>query len=201
MKKDLIRLSERRVRTLLKQHRISTPPVPLERLVEGFGASLQIRPASLDIRGFVVRASRNTLNRDLIFINSKHSPNTQRFTLAHEIGHLLIDFTEIHFDGAESSGRRKGATVRRNADEQDEEAVVDQFAAELLMPKDMLTSDLKARTIDPNDDDALKRLAARYHVSLIVLTLRLRQLELLPLRLEGRSIRVRGGSSPVPSPH
>ena len=55
-----------------------------------------------------------------------------------------------------------------------EEIEANRFAAELLMPYDMIIDDLTRSALDIEDEAALKELSERYRVSLQALTLRLR---------------------------
>lgn len=58
-----------------------------------------------------------------------------------------------------------------------EEREANQFAMELLMPRDWLLADLKKMGgFDIEDEAAVKKLAQRYKVSTTVMTLRLGQL-------------------------
>ena len=54
-----------------------------------------------------------------------------------------------------------------------DEIEANRFAAELLMPFDMIMSDLKERGFDVEDEQELKELAHKYQVSVQALTLRI----------------------------
>ena len=55
-----------------------------------------------------------------------------------------------------------------------EEIEANRFAAELLMPYDLITEDLMRYQPDIEDEDELRELADRYGVSLQALTLRIK---------------------------
>ena len=55
-----------------------------------------------------------------------------------------------------------------------EEIEANRFAAELLMPYDMIMGALMGSALDIEDEEALRELGERYRVSLQALTLRLR---------------------------
>ena len=55
-----------------------------------------------------------------------------------------------------------------------EEMEANRFAAELLMPYDMIVEDLMGSALDIEDEGALRELGERYRVSMQALTLRLR---------------------------
>jgi len=67
--------------------------------------------------------------QQLGYNNSQH-PHRQRFTVAHEIGHLLLGHTGKNF-------------VLELNSKKPEEVEANQFAAELLMPLEMIKSDLQ----------------------------------------------------------
>ena len=67
-----------------------------------------------------------------IVVTSKLPLSVQRFTLAHELGHLLLGHESSFDDTVEFAGRN--ATHWKNA----QEAGADAFAAELLAPKTLL---------------------------------------------------------------
>jgi Zn-dependent peptidase ImmA (M78 family) len=97
--------------------------------------------------------------KKLIGINSKHHPRRQRFSLAHELGHILLK----HPPEARSSQE----DIKRSNRE------ADLFAAELLMPSD----DLRAMATKECD---LSILRTRYDVSNEALRLKLVSLSLGP---------------------
>ncbi len=101
----------------------------------------------------------------LIFINSRDYKAAQMFTLAHEIGHLLLGESGVSDD---SVGTRHAPW---------NEQWCDRFAAELLAPED----DLRSQDIDFRrlTEPELRRLARRYKVSTWVILRRLRASDLI----------------------
>ena len=101
----------------------------------------------------------------LIFINSRDYKAAQMFTLAHEIGHLLLGESGVSDD---SVGARRAP---RN------ERWCDRFAAELLAPE----NDLRMQSVEFGrlTEADLKRLARRYKVSSWVILRRLRASDLI----------------------
>ena len=101
----------------------------------------------------------------LIFINSRDYKAAQMFTLAHEIGHLLLGESGVSDD---SVGARQAP---RN------EQWCDRFAAELLAPE----SDLRSQNLDfwRLTEADLRGLARRYKVSTWVILRRLRASDLI----------------------
>ena len=148
---------------------ISSPPVPVDVIAESLGATLRFAPFDGELAGVLVRDEDN--DRVVIGVNSLHHLHRQRFTIAHECGHLqLHQGKRIHIDHAFRVNRRDG-TSSRALDHEEIEA--NRFAAELLMPSKMIIGDLTERDLDIEDESELKVLADRYQVSLQALTFRI----------------------------
>lgn len=173
----MIRLEEvgASARHLLERAGVSAPPIRLEPLVELCGAQLSRQPLQGDISGMVFRDE----GRKVIGVNSSESANRQRFTIAHEIGHLLLHEGRpviveklVRVNLRESSG---GASDR-------EEREANHFAAELLMPEEMLraaaTELVGDRTL-LSDRRFVAELASRFEVSTQAMEYRLVNLRLL----------------------
>ena len=111
-------------------------------------------------------------NEAVIGVNSAHHINRQRFTIAHELGHLCLHKgKDVHIDRSFRVNRRD----ERSAQAIDPiEIEANRFAAELLMPHDMILDDIIE--FDIEDDEELKKLADKYQVSLQALTLRINNL-------------------------
>ena len=115
----------------------------------------------------------------LIIVNSEHHASRQRFTLAHELGHLLLhDYTEPHADRGYVIRFRDG---RSSAGRVREEIEANQFAAELLMPRDLVLQRASALRLeyvplDAEDDPAVTELARAFGVSRHALLIRLSNL-------------------------
>jgi len=73
-------------------------------------------------------------DRILIWIRHTRAPKRARFTLAHEIGHLVLAQPDL-----------KLAQMRRRSGLEDSERFCDAFAAALLMPRDWLEREYKKR--------------------------------------------------------
>jgi len=149
---------------------IAKPPVDLAKIAERLG--VEIRPFELgaEVAGILYRDGA----RKVIVVNHKHSPVRQRFTIAHELGHLVLHKGEpVHVD----EGFRINLRDPRSATaEEVEEIEANAFAANLLMPAAWLKREIDRDQLDPSDEDALGRLATRYGVSLHAMALRLASL-------------------------
>lgn len=112
--------------------------------------------------------------RWVIGVNSLDAPARQRFTIAHELGHMLL-----HGKQQDMFIDRSHAVVFRRAGKSDQserrEIEANGFAAEILMPRDFLLADWEnEKNIDGFDAEALiAKLARRYQVSSQAMTIRL----------------------------
>jgi Zn-dependent peptidase ImmA (M78 family) len=127
----------KRVAVLLEDHRISKPPVPVEKIAHVLGLEVRYAPLEGDLSGALIRSH----SEQYIGVNSLHHRNRQRFTIAHEIGHFVLHKgIKIHVD--------KSFLVNWRDDESsqaisDEEMEANRFAAELLMPIPFLMKDIE----------------------------------------------------------
>jgi len=167
------------VRHILKEAGVTEAPVPVEHLVRAQGAELRMQglevPDSSNISGFLYREH----GKAIIGVNAAHHPNRQRFTVAHELGHLLlhgaadgIRVDDVHVD---RSFHLRSQLSSEGTDPAEREANF--FAAELLMPEHFLRAE--ALSFDLVDDAAAKDLAKRYGVSVQAMMIRLANLGIL----------------------
>jgi len=125
----------------------------LEDLAHGLGVS-EIVEETLSFEGGLFDVPGRGL---LIKLNSASLPSRRRFTLAHEIGHLLL-------------GTVPGLRSNCGGDAELERAC-DSIAAELLMPTDEATNFIKS--LGRPSPEKLKTIAARYAVSLQAAAIRI----------------------------
>lgn len=161
---------QKRAKELLDHQGVTAAPVPIERVARGLDAQLRFSPLDDGLSGMVyVKASR-----PIIGINALHHPNRQRFTLAHEIGHLVLHRAaitkQIHVDTGFPMLMRNAVSAS-GVDEMEIEA--NSFAAELLMPEEFLVRSLQGQTFDIDDDGAIGALAKLYKVSTAAMRFRL----------------------------
>ena len=159
---------------LLTEFKVEEPPVPVRRIARGCGARIFREGQEGDLSGFLFRRAKEIV----IGVNTNHAPVRQRFTIAHELGHLLLhDVDELHVD--------RGFMVRLRSDISslgldENEMEANRFAAELLMPTRFLKRDLEGAELNFTDDATLRLLARRYGVSAQALAIRLSGLGYLP---------------------
>lgn len=167
------------VREILRQAGIRSIPIPVEKIVQQRGIDLRLNndPQS-DVSGFLFLGGE----RPMIGVNSSQAQVRQRFTIAHELGHYLLHGfppSEVHVDHGFKVMLRDGRSSE-GTDEAEREANL--FAAELLMPEDLLRAELRDTQhlrIDDAEvavDELLVRLAGKYGVSKQVMMFRLANL-------------------------
>jgi Zn-dependent peptidase ImmA (M78 family) len=171
MRKPYAKKIDARATQLLHEHNLMQIPVDVGAVASQLGAQVVFDDLDDDVSGFLLREKRVIT----IAINKDHHPNRQRFTLAHECGHLhlhadkgdrlWLDKTYFFRDGSSSQG------------DQFAEIEANQFAAGLLMPEELIRSYLGPVT-SISDVDVV-RLAMQFEVSERAMTFRLISLDLL----------------------
>jgi Zn-dependent peptidase ImmA (M78 family) len=162
---------------LLNSHGITEPPVPVEHLARSLGAVVSYQPFDTDdISGLLYRVAGSA---PVIGVNSANAKVRQRFTIAHELGHL-----QLHKEHSLILERHLQVNFRSAANSTTselEEREANQFAAELLMPRALLKialdSLLAGRPL--SDADLVGRLALRFEVSRQAMEYRLASLGML----------------------
>lgn len=167
---------------LLKKLNINEPSINPRKIAKLLNVKFSEENFSDEVSGAL------TFKEDTPFIlcNINHSPNRQRFTIAHELGHYILKHgrdglfvdkaNNFIFRNEESSTGEKRQEREANA-----------FAAALLMPEDMVASEMYKligpNGIDLNDDSEdlpfIKDLANIFEVSPKAMTYRIANLRLL----------------------
>ena len=157
-------------RKLLDAAGITEPPVPVAAIAKSLGATVRYAPYKGELAGMLIR---NDAERGIVIgVNSLHHSNRQRFTIAHECGHLRLHKGRQSYVDRSFRINRRDEVSSQATDAEEIEA--NRFAAELLMPYDLITEDLMRYQPDIEDEDELRELADRYGVSLQALTLRIK---------------------------
>lgn len=157
------------VTRILKKQRIRNPPIPVEEIANALGARVRYSPYEGELAGMLVRGD----GQIVIGVNSIHHPNRQRFTIAHECGHLVLHKGDVHIDRSFRINRRD--EVSSQAVDPDE-IEANRFAAELLIPYGMITADLVKCYIDVENEAEIRQLAQKYQVSVQAMTHRITNL-------------------------
>ncbi|TQF29749.1 ImmA/IrrE family metallo-endopeptidase [Bradyrhizobium sp. UNPA324] len=151
---------------ILQRNNIRTAPVPVDKIARTLGALVRFSPLHNDISGMIYIKD----NIPIIGVNALHHPNRQRFTIAHECGHLVLHrpmiTTQVHVDKEFPSVviRQLNRDSRSALGTDDVEIQANRFAAELLMPRAFLETELR-KTFDVDDSTRIEKLAKQFRVS------------------------------------
>lgn len=145
---------------ILQEFAISTVPVPVEKIAKGLGAIVQYAPLDEELSGMAYVKD----GKPIIGVNALHHPNRQRFTIAHEIAHLVLhrDYIteQVHVDKSFTMNRDSVSATGTDALEIEANA----FAAQLLMPENLVRNALAAE-LELDDEPAISAVAKRFKVS------------------------------------
>lgn len=158
--------ARKRARELLARAGVSHPPIPVGKLAQDLGITVQYIPLDNELSGmaFVKDNSR------FIIVNAGHHPNRQRFTLAHELGHHILHY-EYLANGVHVDKVILHRDIISGAGIDRKEISANAFAAELLMPEALIKRHL--RGLDFNDESVIEALANKFKVSTAALNFRL----------------------------
>ena len=162
---------------LLHLANVTNPPVPVERIARLRNAEIRYVSFDGDISGMLAREG----NGFLIGVNTLHPKTRQRFTIAHEIGHLELNHLGQYGEHEILIDRHFKVMLRDEKSSQASDPMeieANAYAAELLMPTSMLIveRELRSSGVDYEDDELIHNLAIRYKVSRQAMTFRLANL-------------------------
>ena len=112
-------------------------PINVEAIVETCGCHFTLEPLPAGLQGFVIMAGTTPV----IVANSNDLLSRQRFTAAHELGHVLLnhhDSFHVDFDQTEGSPPNYNWRHERAANE---------FAASLLMPEELIRHEVENQIV------------------------------------------------------
>lgn len=171
---------------LLHDHGLYRLPVNLDELAKKLSIDIEYEKIEDHVSGFIKIYSEDESDVNaVIVVNKNHHPNRQRFTIAHEFGHYFLhkDKRKLFVDESFSNALKANKTIenyqRFNRNKNSsmgtsiEEIEANKFAANLLMPKDILIHEIDRLNLDLTNDEHGKRLAKRFQVSVQSLTHRL----------------------------
>lgn len=162
---------ERSASELLRKLDLFEVPVNVEKVAEKLNATVLYDDLEDEVSGFLLKEKGVAT----IAVNQHHYTNRQRFTLAHECGHLVL-----HADQGDRLWVDKAYFFRdanSSTGDQLAEIQANRFAAALLMPEELIRSALEDAAIISDID--IFRLAVRFEVSEQAMTLRLISLGLI----------------------
>lgn len=158
---------------LLNELKISSLPVPVEKIAKALGIQIRFSPLDDELSGMIYIKD----GVPIIGVNSLHHPNRQRFTIAHEIAHFKLHHDiisqEVHVD-------KKFAVLMRDSTsktgENSIEVQANRFAAELLIPQSLLEKEIEGKIFDIEDDTLFDTIAKKFKVSRQMLEHRIRNM-------------------------
>ncbi|HTZ87267.1 MAG TPA: ImmA/IrrE family metallo-endopeptidase [Solirubrobacteraceae bacterium] len=157
--------------TLLNTLGCKETPIPVEQIAIARGAQVTYEVFDGEVSGMLIRDGE----RAIIGVNSSHAPVRQRFTIAHEIGHLIMhEGTPVFVDRLIRINRRDGTTSKQERD-------ANAFAAELLMPRGFITARVAALTDKSSGiapERLMEQLAEEFGVSVLAMSYRLANLDI-----------------------
>lgn len=168
--------ARREAERILREHRIRRAPVDVDKVASNY-AKVVTRPLDPEVSGVLAPAGTGWL----ILVNASHSERRRRFSVAHELGHLILHgYTTPHADRAflfRDARSSEGSAL--------EEIQANQFAAELLMPRELVLKAARSHKLEhaPDEDSAdedldklIAQMAKQFKVSRQAMTIRLSSL-------------------------
>lgn len=164
---------------LLEQHGNGVIPVDVEVIARSLGATIIYEPFDGNLSGSLIKEAGST---PVIAINTSHHPNRQRFSIAHELGHLQLHATRkkedhVFLDRPFRALRSEVSSLGTDRREVEANA----FAAALLMPEVAVFKAAARLVREGRDEPAAlaSELASSFGVSEQAMTYRLINLGLL----------------------
>lgn len=156
---------------IINKFGLTEPFIDVKEIAIKLGAQVIMQANEEDLSGMIFVSD----NGIVIGVNSLHPETRQRFTIAHEIGHMVMHMHIL--EGTPHIDKKFG--VQLNRDKRSSlgndllEIQANKFAAELLMPSQMIKKEIKNTYIDIEKDDDVKALADKYKVSSQAMSIRL----------------------------
>ena len=147
-----------KVKSILDKLNIVSAPIPIEKIANLFSLAIIYYPKFPNsVSGTIIKDD----DLHAIGVNENHSKVRQRFTIAHELGHYIMGHDENTYldDSFDKST--------------DKEREANKFAGELLMPFEILKTDIEKNVYN------IPSLAKRYEVSEQAMSIRLLETNLI----------------------
>ena len=167
------RACEARATEVLRNSEVRRYPVRVDRIAKAHGIRVRYEPLDDELSGMIFFRD----NHAVIGINAHHSPNRQRYTIAHELGHYFL-----HTDILRQGTHVDTLITMLNRDQDaalgtmNIEIEANQFAAELLMPRHMIDSHLSKENLGSaakSDEAVIQSMARAFKVSTAAMAIRL----------------------------
>lgn len=171
---------------LIKNLKISEAPVNVYEIAKAHNITISEAPTGDDnLSGLILR--KRSEKTALIGVNSTHSTTRKRFTIAHELGHFFLHQNhEVFVDTKDNFS----VQFRRKTSVYDlKESEANSFAAELLMPEELIMKSFgklyeafkdSAKKLEPRHIRIItEHLAEAFEVSKEAMRIRLENLKLV----------------------
>lgn len=128
---------------MIEQNGITEPVVPVFQLAENLGYKITFFPSEGELSKV---AGITRPDSKIIFVNQADPVYRQSFTIAHELGHIVLGHTPDKF----------GLLLRNtHIETTDEEKEANAFAAYLLMPDSLLKETMRKYNLDEKNIEIL----------------------------------------------
>lgn len=152
-----------KARQFIKEAGVKSIPVNIEQYAKATNAEIKIRHDLNDDESghiFPLKEKNTPKEKNIIVVNGNHLEVRRRFTILHEIAHIILDLPSKHHGTGISHSDFVGYHGRPR-----EEIMCDAFAVECLMPFDSFKKNID--DIGANVSfDVVKELAERYKASI-----------------------------------
>jgi Zn-dependent peptidase ImmA (M78 family) len=144
---------------LLDTYGIDAPPVDVEAIARRLDVDVRYEPFDGGLSGALYR---DNIGHAVLGVNNWHAEVRQRFTIAHELGHLQLHHDELFVDGVLKRDDQSSLAIRSH------EIEANAFAAELLMPRKLILAEINELFVANPTPDATRlteHLAGLFDVS------------------------------------
>ena len=181
---DRTQYIELEARNVLLRASINGIPIDLSKVASSLNVNVHYDSLENNVSGVLVVKGQE---RHAI-INADHHPNRQRFSLAHELGHLMLHNSEgdrLFVDTNMRVYQRVGSSNDEAYNQPEsttnpyEEREANRFASALLMPHDLVQRE--AVKMDLSEETDIAFLGRTFGVSDQAMSIRLQQLGLVQL--------------------
>jgi len=184
---------ERTAQDILRAAGALSIPIDLDRVVSSLAIRVHDEEMEADVSGVLIVKG----DQRHVLVNKGHAANRKRFTIAHELGHLVLHDSDDQTDAEgqrifidrqirvyQRVGEASSAIYKKEGSMTDasQEREANTFAACLLMPAHHVTRAALER--DLFDEVSVASLARNFSVSEQAMSIRLQQLKLLELNIE-----------------
>lgn len=146
---------------LREENQLGLSPIrDLPELIELLGFDVTVMRLPADVLAITRRDPETS--ELLVALGASNNPERQRFTAAHELGHIIFndfrdgDITQIHRDGSETSA--------------------DNFARHLLAPEEGVRNLIQQQTPEASVESRVAAVVRHFEVSPIVATIQMRRI-------------------------